>query len=185
MSGGTELNYKKKSDIKFVLDIILLVVLLILIITVSLENAWYPMVIAGISLLFIAYLGQYILTREWLLRELRKEIKEKEQKTADSASQILDTTFHFMRSIADGSVSELTKPIVIGAHNWIGNRSNIMKGCILPDYTIVAAGSLCNKHYDFPQYSLIAGTPCKLIKTGIYRCLDDEERVIKNSLLLK
>lgn len=100
-------------------------------------------------------------------------------------NQILDTTFHFMRSIADGSVSELTKPIVIGAHNWIGNRSNIMKGCILPDYTIVAAGSLCNKHYDFPQYSLIAGTPCKLIKTGIYRCLDDEERVIKNSLLLK
>ena len=99
MSGGTELNYKKKSDIKFVLDIILLVVLLILIITVSLENAWYPMVIAGISLLFIAYLGQYILTREWLLRELRKEIKEKEQKTADSASQILDTTFSEKNSL--------------------------------------------------------------------------------------
>lgn len=99
MSGGTELNYKKKSDIKFVLDIILLVVLLILIITVSLENAWYPMVIAGISLLFIAYLGQYILTREWLLRELRKEIKEKEQKTADSASQILDTTFNEKNSL--------------------------------------------------------------------------------------
>ncbi len=93
MSGSGELNYKKKSDIKFVLDVIFFVVLLILIITVSLENAWYPAVIAGVALLFIAYLGQYILTREWLLRELRKEIKEKSQKTANSASQILDAAF--------------------------------------------------------------------------------------------
>lgn len=100
-------------------------------------------------------------------------------------SQILDTTFHFMRNIADGSISELAKPVVIGAHNWIGNRSNIMKGCVLPDYTIVAAGSLCNKYYDFPQYSLVAGTPCKLIKTGIYRCLDKEEKEIKDRLLQK
>ena len=94
MSGSGELNYKKKSDIKFVLDVIFLVILLILIITVSLENAWYPAVIAGVALLFIAYLGQYILTREWLLRELRKEVKEKAQKTADSASQILDSAFN-------------------------------------------------------------------------------------------
>lgn len=98
-------------------------------------------------------------------------------------SQILDTTFHFMRNISDGSITELTKPVIIGAHNWIGNRSNIMKGCYLPDYTIVAAGSLCNKPYNFPQYSLVAGVPCKLVKTGIYRCLDEEEQKIK--VLLK
>ncbi len=93
--------------------------------------------------------------------------------------QIIDTTFHYMRNMKDGAVSELTKPIVIGAHNWIGNRTNIMKGARLPDYTIVASGSLCNKCYDFPQYSLIAGSPAKIIKTGIYRCLDDEEAQIK------
>lgn len=97
-------------------------------------------------------------------------------------SQIIDTTFHYMRNMADNSVTSLTKPVVIGAHNWIGNRSNIMKGAVLPDYTIVAAGSLCNKPYDFPQYSLVAGSPCKLIKTGIYRCLDKEEREIKAAL---
>ena len=94
MNGSGELNYKKKSDIKFVLDVIFLVVLLILIIAVSLENAWYPMVIAGVALLFLAYLGQYILTREWLLRELRKEVRERDQKTAASASQILDFAFN-------------------------------------------------------------------------------------------
>lgn len=96
--------------------------------------------------------------------------------------QIIDTTFHYMRNMNDNSVTELTHPIVIGAHNWIGNRCNIMKGAVIPDYTIVAAGSLCNKHYEFPQYSLMAGSPAKLIKTGIYRCLDKEEEEIKASL---
>lgn len=93
MSGSGELNYKKKSDIKFVLDVIFLVVLLIIVLAVTLEKAWYPAVIAGVSFLFIAYLGQYILTREWLIRELRKEMRDKERKSSDSASRILDLTF--------------------------------------------------------------------------------------------
>ena len=93
--------------------------------------------------------------------------------------QIIDTTFHYMRNISDNSVTELTSPISIGAHNWIGNRVNIMKGAVLPNYTIVAAGSLCNKKYDLPEKTLIAGTPAKLIKSGIYRCLDEEEAEIK------
>ena len=96
--------------------------------------------------------------------------------------QIIDTTFHYMRNMADNSVTTLTGPIRIGAHNWIGNRVNVMRGALLPDYTIVAAGSLCNKKYDFPEYSLIAGSPAKLIKTGIYRCLDEEECEIRNAL---
>lgn len=96
--------------------------------------------------------------------------------------QIIDTTFHFMRNMETGKVSTLTTPVHIGSHNWVGNRVNIMKGAFLPDYTIVAAGSLCNKKYDFLEYSLIAGAPAKLIKTGIYRCLDDEETEIKRNL---
>lgn len=96
--------------------------------------------------------------------------------------QIIDTTFHYMRNMNDNSVTELTLPIVIGTHNWIGNRCSIMKGTVTPDYTIVASNSLCNKHYNFPQYSLIAGLPAKLIKTGIYRCFDKEEEEIKNAL---
>jgi acetyltransferase-like isoleucine patch superfamily enzyme len=79
----------------------------------------------------------------------------------------------------DGSITSLTAPIRIGSNNWIGNRCSIMKGATLPSYTIVAANSLCNKKYDFPEYSLIAGSPAKLIKTGIYRCLDKEEDEIK------
>lgn len=92
MSSGEELTYRKKSDIKFVLDVVFLIVLLILIISISIKNLWEPGVIAGVSLLFVIYIGQYIWTREWLLGELRKNISEKEKRTINSAQKILDLT---------------------------------------------------------------------------------------------
>lgn len=92
MHSGEELNYRKKSDIKFILDVVLLIVLLILIISISIKNLWHPGVIAGVSLLFVIYIGQYIWTREWLLGELRKNISEKDKRTINSAQKILDLT---------------------------------------------------------------------------------------------
>ncbi len=91
MGSSEELNYRKKSDIKFVLDVLFLVVLLVLIVVISLKEIWSVWVIAGVSLLFIAYLGQYICTREWLMRELRKDISKKDQKTQQSAEKIMDS----------------------------------------------------------------------------------------------
>lgn len=92
MSSGEELTYRKKSDIKFVLDVVFFIVLLILIISISIKNLWEPGVIAGVSLLFVIYIGQYIWTREWLLGELRKNISEKDKRTINSAQKILDLT---------------------------------------------------------------------------------------------
>ena len=91
MGSSEELNYRKKSDIKFVLDVLFLVVLLVLIIVISLKEIWSVWVIAGVSLLFIAYLGQYICTREWLMRELRRDISKKDKKTQQSAEKIMDS----------------------------------------------------------------------------------------------
>lgn len=99
MSTNDELNYRKKSDIKFVLDVLFLVVLLILIISVSLKHAWYPGVVVGISLLFLAYIGQYIWSREWLLNELRKDLQKKENKTHKSAQKIMDLTMEQKESV--------------------------------------------------------------------------------------
>ena len=91
MGSSEELNYRKKSDIKFVLDVLFLVVLLVLIVVISLKEIWSVWVIAGVSLLFIAYLGQYICTREWLMRQLRRDISKKDQKTQQSAEKIMDS----------------------------------------------------------------------------------------------
>lgn len=85
--------------------------------------------------------------------------------------QIIDTDFHETINIETGEKSIPTKEIKIGKNNWIGNRVSIMKGTVTPDFCIVGASSLLNKKYDIPLYSLIAGVPAKLIKTGLYRDL--------------
>ncbi|CAA9200250.1 2,3,4,5-tetrahydropyridine-2,6-dicarboxylate N-acetyltransferase [Flavobacterium bizetiae] len=52
--------------------------------------------------------------------------------------------------------------IVIGNDCWIGASSIIMPNVHLGDFCIVAANSFVNKR--FPSYSIIGGTPAKLIR---------------------
>ena len=53
--------------------------------------------------------------------------------------------------------------ITIGNHCWIGASVIIMPSVQLGDYCIVAANSYVNT--SFPPYSIIGGTPAKLIRT--------------------
>ncbi|GAA6241622.1 hypothetical protein F030043B2_06640 [Bacteroides fragilis] len=55
------------------------------------------------------------------------------------------------------------KEIVIGDHSWIGASSIIMPGVQLGKFCVVAANSFVTN--SFPDYSVIGGTPAKLIKT--------------------
>jgi galactoside O-acetyltransferase len=54
-------------------------------------------------------------------------------------------------------------PISIGDHCWIGASAIIMPGVTLGNYCIVAANSYVT--LSFPEYSIIGGTPAKLIRT--------------------
>lgn len=53
-------------------------------------------------------------------------------------------------------------PIAIGDHSWIGASSIIMPGVTLGKFCVVAAGSFVKQ--SFPDYSIIGGTPAKLIR---------------------
>lgn len=83
--------------------------------------------------------------------------------------QIIDSNMHDICDVSTGALYPMSKKIVIGANNWIGTRTSIMKGCITPDYTIIGSSSICNKKYEIPKYSIIAGNPAKFIKTGVKR----------------
>ncbi|MDE6859054.1 MAG: hypothetical protein K2J65_01420 [Duncaniella sp.] len=101
-----------------------------------------------------------------------------------SECQAFDTNFHYMRNIYTGEVHKRTGKIIVGDYCWIGNRSSLMKGTILPNYSIVASNSLCNKNYtvDSPEYPLIGGVPAKIIgKGGYVRIFDiiDEANISK------
>lgn len=53
-------------------------------------------------------------------------------------------------------------------------RSVVQKNTILPKRTTVASNSLVNKAYDISEASIIVGQPAKLVKTGIYRDMNDD-----------
>ncbi len=52
--------------------------------------------------------------------------------------------------------------IAIGNHCWIGASAIIMPGVELGDFCVVAANSYVNK--SFPRYSVIGGSPAKLMR---------------------
>lgn len=100
MTKNNAMGYRKKSDIKFIFDVIGLVILLLFIIIVSVKHVWTVSAIIVISLLFLGYIGQYIWTREWLLNELRIEMADKDKLTKNSASKIFDLTISQKNAIS-------------------------------------------------------------------------------------
>ena len=88
--------------------------------------------------------------------------------------QLYDTSFHYVEDLQSAHAAPLTSPIWIGDNVWIGNRSTIAKGTCLPDSTIVASNSLCNKNYmEFGPDNLLAGCPAVVKKRGIRRIYDE------------
>lgn len=76
---------------------------------------------------------------------------------------IMDHDHKFSRSISpmDSGLTE-GQPIIISDNCFIGARSFILKGVKLGRHCVVGAGSVVTK--SFPAYSIIAGSPARLIK---------------------
>ena len=68
--------------------------------------------------------------------------------------------------IINNQVDDMTKPIEIGDHVWIGLRAIILKGVKIGNGSVIAAGAVVTR--DVPPYSLVAGVPARVIKENIY-----------------
>lgn len=85
---------------------------------------------------------------------------------------IMDTDFHYIINIKTRVVKNNHSAIIIGENNWIGSWCTIKKGVQTPKGTIVAGPySMMDKNYigRIPEYSIIAGSPAKLLVEGMRR----------------
>lgn len=88
--------------------------------------------------------------------------------------QIYDSSFHYIEYLGKNEKpATLSKPVVIGDHAWIGNRTTISKGTVIPNYAIVASNSLVNKDFsEAGENILLAGLPAKVKASGLRRIFD-------------
>lgn len=77
-----------------------------------------------------------------------------------SGVNIIDSNGHVLNSSNRTVGRDVPKPIVIGDNVWIGLNSIILKGTVIGDNSMVAAGSVVKG--EFPPNSLISGNPAKV-----------------------
>lgn len=79
-----------------------------------------------------------------------------------SGVSIMDSNGHVVYSTNRTIGRDAPRPINIGNNVWIGLNSVVLKGSIIGDNCVIAVGSVVKG--TFPQNSLIAGNPAKVVK---------------------
>lgn len=55
------------------------------------------------------------------------------------------------------------KAVILGRYAYVGTGCILLKGTVIPDYSIVGAGAVLNKRYTESR-KIYAGVPAKIIK---------------------
>lgn len=83
---------------------------------------------------------------------------------------IYDTDFHETIDLDTSKELPMTKEVIIGNNCWLCQKSTVLKGVLLPDWSVVGACALVNKNYkDCLSHTLFAGVPAKPLKKRIVR----------------
>jgi acetyltransferase-like isoleucine patch superfamily enzyme len=80
--------------------------------------------------------------------------------------EIRTSDAHSLVDAATGKRLNKSAPVVIGDHVWVGARSFINKGSVIPSNSVVGAMSFVNKAFEQPG-TLLAGVPAKIVREGI------------------
>ncbi|GGH19213.1 hypothetical protein GCM10007352_30450 [Mucilaginibacter phyllosphaerae] len=80
-------------------------------------------------------------------------------------SLVMDTDFHHIFD-ESGQKFNYPKEVIIGDNVWVGCRCTVLKGAIIPNGSIVAAGSLVTKKL-VGEKSIFGGNPIQVLKNNI------------------
>ena len=113
---------------------------------------------------------------------VREKVTIHEQTRLGFHCFLMDSDEHYTVDVNTMRIFRNTKPIEIGSYNWIANKTVIKKGVRTPDYLIVASSNalLVKDYSELPPYSIIGGTPAKLIKSGIRRIYNPYNESVLN-----
>jgi acetyltransferase-like isoleucine patch superfamily enzyme len=78
---------------------------------------------------------------------------------------LADSDLHQIRD-SDGRLINQDRPVRIGDHVWVSCHSLVLKGAVLPDHTIVAAGSTVVGEVREPG-TIIGGVPARTLRGGV------------------
>jgi len=78
---------------------------------------------------------------------------------------IMDTDFHKIQNELN-EVTNYPSSITVGNSVWIGCRNLILKGAVIPDYSIIGANTLVNKKLKYKN-SLYVGNPVFRLKENV------------------
>lgn len=93
---------------------------------------------------------------------------------------IFDTDFHQTKEIEKELPVTMSKEINIGNNCWLCQKSILLKGSYLPDWSTIGAFSLVNKNFkEAPLYSIYAGNPAKPLTKRIIRL--DQQIISQNA----
>ena len=85
--------------------------------------------------------------------------------------QLFDTDFHYILK-QGGIIKKNTLPVFIGNNVWVGNHVSIMKGSMVPSYSVVSSQTLVNKQFS-SESVIIGGIPAKVIGEGTRLFIED------------
>lgn len=90
--------------------------------------------------------------------------------------QLLDSDCHLIYNDIKKRINSPISPIEIGNNVWIASRTSVMKGVIIPSYSIISANSLVNKTFKDIETvgNLFIGSPAILKSTGFFRLLNEQ-----------
>ena len=116
---NNDFNFKKKSDLKFILDMFLLLAFLLYVVIIVSKDGVNTIHIIGICIFFFVYLIQYIITRKLLMNELNRTVKKKAGITGEAADKI------FSLSVEQKNITENYKYMAENTNEMIAKIKSV------------------------------------------------------------
>ncbi len=122
------------------------------------------------------YIGKNFVMNQHCTIYCRKEIRFGDYNRVGWNCQFLDTDLHCVYNINTNRISNPIGKVNLGNNVWIASGCSIMKNSEIPDFSIVASGSLVNKSFANVESvgNFFAGSPAKLKATGVVRILKED-----------